>query len=76
MGRFRGVLGFLVEIASGELLDSDMVEEGEEVCDVRLHEDGDLTISKSSPYALPPVPLRHEDIFLDSIIGIYRGLKF
>lgn len=30
LGRFRGVLGFLVEIARGELLDSDRVEEGEE----------------------------------------------
>lgn len=38
---------------SGELVDSEMVEEGEEevcVCDVRLHEHGgDLTISKSRP---------------------------
>lgn len=50
MGRFRGVLGFLVEIASGELLDSEIVEEGEEdVCDVKVDEDGDLTNSKSNP---------------------------
>lgn len=42
-----------MEIASGgELLDSEIVEEGEEeVCDcvARLHEDEDLTISKSKP---------------------------
>lgn len=48
------------------MLDSEIVEEGEEdVCDVRLHEHGgdDLTISKSKPMVLPPVPLKHEDIF-------------
>jgi len=48
------------------LLDSEIVEEGEEdVCDVLLHEHGgdDLTISKSNPMVLPPVPLKHEDIF-------------
>lgn len=30
LGRFLGVLGFLVEIVRGELLDSERVEEGEE----------------------------------------------
>lgn len=30
LGRFRGVRGFRVEIASGELLDSERVEEEEE----------------------------------------------
>lgn len=41
-------------IANWELLDSEMVEEGEEEdcefeCEVLLHEDGDLTKSKSNP---------------------------
>jgi hypothetical protein len=55
----------VVEIViSGELLDSDIVDEGEEdVCDVvLLHEHGgDLTMSKSN---LAPVPLKHEDIYI------------
>jgi hypothetical protein len=55
----------VVEIViSGELLDSEIVDEGEEdVCDVvLLHEHGgDLTMSKSN---LAPVPLKHEDIYI------------
>lgn len=47
LGLFRGVRGFLVEIAIGELLDSDNVDEGEDDCEV--HEvDGDFMISKSN----------------------------
>ena len=61
-GRFRGVRGFLVEIANGELLDSEIVEEGEDVCEVPVHVDGDLTKSKSNPMVLPLAPLKHEDI--------------
>ena len=39
-----------MEIASGELLDSEMVEDGEEdVCEVRVDEDVDFTNSKSNP---------------------------
>lgn len=49
MGRFRGVRGFRVEIASGELLDSEIVEEGEEELDVRIEVEGDFTISISIP---------------------------
>ena len=47
MGRFREVQGFRVEIASGELLDSDRVEEGEEECKVLVDVDGDLMMSRS-----------------------------
>lgn len=49
LGRFREVRGFRVEIARGELLDSDSAEEGEDVCEVRVHVDGDFTISRSNP---------------------------
>jgi len=39
-----------VEIARAELLDSEIVEEGEEeVCEVLVEEDEDLTNSKSNP---------------------------
>lgn len=44
----RGVLGFRVEIANGEMLDSERVEEGEEVCEVLVEEDGDFMMSKSN----------------------------
>lgn len=49
MGLLRVVLGFLVEIANGELLDSEIVEDGEDVCDVLEEVDEDLTISRSNP---------------------------
>lgn len=66
MGRFRGVLGFRVEIASGELLDSDIVEEGDEE-EVRVEVEGDLMISRSSVYAALPPPLKQELI----VVGYY-----
>lgn len=52
-----------MEIANGELLDSEIVEDGEEedVCDVRVDEHVDFTNSKSNPYVLPPPPLKHEE---------------
>lgn len=59
-GLFRGVRGFLVVIVTGELLDSERVEDGDDECEV--HEvEGDLISSKFSLYALPP-PLKQEDI--------------
>ena len=36
-----------MDIASGELLDSDRVEEGEEECEVLVDVDGDLMMSRS-----------------------------
>nr|GMD77997.1 hypothetical protein CDL15_Pgr019679 [Ipomoea batatas] len=46
-GRFRGVRAFLVEIATGELLFSERVDDGDEDCDA--HDvDGDLIISSSN----------------------------
>lgn len=46
LGRFRGVRDFLVEIASGELLDSERVDD---VWEVMVEDEGDLTISSSNP---------------------------
>lgn len=50
---------------SGELLDSEIVDEGDEddvvVTNVCVDVDVDFTISKSNPYVLPP-PLKHEVI--------------
>lgn len=46
-GRFRGVLDFRVQIVSPELLDSEIVEDGEDECEVRDEVEGDFTISIS-----------------------------
>lgn len=51
-----------MQIASGELLASERVEEGEEVCEDRVEVDGDFTMSRSSAYVLPLPPLKHADI--------------
>lgn len=59
-GLFRGVRGFLVEIARGESVDSERVEEGDDEFEVH-DEEGDLIISRSNRIARPP-PLKHEDI--------------
>lgn len=49
-----------MEIAIGELLDSERVDEGDDDCDV--HDVvGDLIISRFNLYARPP-PLKQEDI--------------
>lgn len=47
LGRFRGVLGFLVEIEFGELLDSDKVDDGEDEFEIQLEVEGDLIMSRS-----------------------------
>lgn len=52
-----------MEIARGQLLDSERVEDGEDEFEIQ-EVDGDLMISKSREsnlYALPP-PLRQEDM--------------
>lgn len=52
-----------MEIARGQLLDSERVEDGEDEFEIQ-EVDGDLIISRSrgsNLYALPP-PLRQEDI--------------
>ncbi|OWM80399.1 hypothetical protein CDL15_Pgr019679 [Punica granatum] len=75
LGRFRGVRGFRVEVESGELLDSEMVEVGkEDVGEVRGDVNRGLTISRSKPKVLPP-PLRKEDI-VPVEIEASRGLEF
>lgn len=52
-----------MEMARGELLDSERVEDGDDEFDVQEFE-GDLIISRwSNLYALPP-PLIQEDIVL------------
>lgn len=65
--RFRGVRGFRVEIASREMLDSEIVDEGEDEFMVQLEVDGDLKISRSKDsklqVRLPPV--KQEDMFAD-----------
>lgn len=44
------------------MLDSDRVEDGEDVCEVMVDVvDVDFIISKSKAYVLPPL-LKHEDI--------------
>lgn len=60
LGLFRGVRGFRVEVANGELLDSERVEDGDDECEAQ-EVDGDLMISMFNLYALPP-PLIQEDI--------------
>ena len=47
-----------MEIASGELLDSDKVEEGEEDCEVLIDVNGDLMMSRR---------------FLQAWIGLWEG---
>lgn len=48
LGRFLCVRGFRVQIASGESLDSEIVEHGDDdVCEVRVDVVGDLMISRS-----------------------------
>ena len=37
-----------MEIAKGELLESERVEDGEDVCEVLVEVDGDFIISKSN----------------------------
>lgn len=49
LGLFRGVRGFLGEIASGELLDSERVDEGDEVWEVMVEVEGDLMTSRLNP---------------------------
>lgn len=46
-GRFRGVRGFLVEIATEELLFSERVDDGEDDRDTQ-EVDGDLIMSRSN----------------------------
>lgn len=53
MGRLRGERGLRVEMASGELMASERVEEEEEV-DVG----GDFIISRSKAYVLP----KHDEL--------------
>lgn len=64
-GRFRCARGFLVEIASGELEDSDSVDDGDVALVVVVELDGgDFTFSNSKLYAAAPPPplLRQADI--------------
>lgn len=49
-----------MEIVRGELLDSERVEDGDDEFEVQ-EVVGDLNISRSNLYALPP-PLKQEDI--------------
>lgn len=59
-----------MEIARGELEDSEIVEEVEEVVE-RIDGDGDFIKSKSNPYVLPPplapVNIEDEDIFVNKL---------
>lgn len=51
-----------MEIARGEFLDSERVEDGDDDDEFEVQEAvGDLMISRSNLYALPP-PLKHEDM--------------
>lgn len=58
-GRFRRVRGFFVKIIDwGELVVSEVVvEEGEEVGEVRVEVDEDLAKSKLNPWVLPQLEL-------------------
>jgi len=47
-------------MARGELLDSEIVEEGEEEFDVRIEQEGDFMTSRSIPQATRPPPLQQE----------------
>lgn len=64
-GRFRAVLGFRVEIFVGELLVSEIVDDGdEEGDDARIDaDDGDFMISRSILYVLRATPPKYGFIF-------------
>lgn len=59
-----------MEIARGELLDSERVDEGDDVCEVMVEVEGDLTISRSNPKERPP-PLIHDDICIYVYVCVY-----
>lgn len=59
MGLFRGVRALLVEMARGEVEDSERVDEGDDEEEERPDEgEGSFLRSKSKPEVRPPPPLR------------------